>query len=181
ILAGAGLLSCWRLSTSSTTGAPTTWGLAGIATGIVIALGVLTWNQVQIWHDSERLWTYALAIDPDSPIAHSNLGELLDRQGRPAEAIDHFQQALRLKPDFALAQSNWGAALLQQGKPAEAINHFQQALRINPDFALARSNWAPRSSSRVSPWRRSSSSSRLFASSPTWPKPTPTWAKHSLS
>src|SRR5437899_12798393 len=39
ILAGAGLLSCWRRSTSSTTGAPTTWGLAGMATGIVIALG----------------------------------------------------------------------------------------------------------------------------------------------
>src|SRR5205809_869546 len=141
ILAGAALLSCWRLSTNSTTGAPTTWGLAGIATGIVIALGVLTWNQVQIWHDSERLWTYALAIDPDSPIAHSNLGELLDRQGRPAEAIDHFQQALRLKPDFPLAHNNWGMALKGQGRPAEAIDHFQQALRLKPDFAIAHNNW----------------------------------------
>jgi len=141
ILAGAGLLSCWRLSTSSTTGAPTTWGLAGMATGIVIALGVLTWNQVQIWHDSGRLWTYALALDPNSPIAHSNLGELLDRQGRPAEAIDHFQQALRLKPDFPIAQNNWGTALGQLGEPAAAIDHFQQALRLDPDFALAHSNW----------------------------------------
>src|SRR5881628_2264330 len=141
ILVGAGLLSCWRLSTSSTTGAPTTWGLAGMATGIVIALGVLTWNQVQIWHDSGRLWTYALALDPNSPIAHSNLGELLDRQGRPAEAIDHFQQALRTKPDFPLAHNNWGMALKGQGRPAEAIDHFQQALRLNPDFPLAHSNW----------------------------------------
>src|SRR5207247_2273377 len=140
ILAGAGLLSCWRLSTSSTTGAPTTWGLAGMATGIVIALGVLTWNQVQIWHDSGRLWTYALALDPNSPIAHSNLGELLDRQGRPAEAIDHFQQALRTKPDFPLAHSNWGAPLLQQGQPAEAIEHLQQALRVQPDLAEAHAN-----------------------------------------
>src|SRR5881397_3754809 len=141
ILAGAGLLSCWRLSTSSTTGAPTTWGLAGMATGIVIALGVLTWNQVQIWHDSGRLWTYALALDPNSPIAHSNLGELLEGQGRPAEAIEHFQQALRLKPDFPIAQNNWGTALGQLGEPAAAIDHFQQALRIDPDFALAHSNW----------------------------------------
>src|SRR5437667_4977153 len=141
ILAGAGLLSCWRLSTSSTTGAPTTWGLAGMATGIVIALGVLTWNQVQIWHDSGRLWTYALALDPNSPIAHSNLGELLDRQGRPAEAIDHFQQALRTKPDFPLAHNNWGMALKGQGRPAEAIDHFQQALRLKPDFPIAQHNW----------------------------------------
>jgi len=141
ILAGAGLLSCWRRSTSSTRGAPTMWGLAGIATGVVIALGVLTWNQVQVWHDSGRLWTYALAIDPNSPIAHSNLGELLDRQGRPAEAIDHFQQALRTKPDFALAHNNWGMALKGQGRPAEAIDHFQQALRLKPDFPIAYNNW----------------------------------------
>src|SRR5437016_1105542 len=141
ILAGAGLLSCWRRSTSSTRGAPATWGLAGIATGIVIALGVLTWNQVQIWHDAGRLWTYALALDPNSPIAHSNLGELLDRQGRPAEAIDHFQQALRTKPDFPLAHNNWGMALKGQGRPAEAIDHFQQALRLKPDFPIAQNNW----------------------------------------
>src|SRR5438093_1617026 len=105
------------------------------------AVGVLRWDQVQIWHDSERLWIYALAIDPDSPIAHSNLGELLDRQGRPAEAIDHFQQALRTKPDFPLAHNNWGMALKGQGRPAEAIDHFQQALRLKPDFAIAHNNW----------------------------------------
>src|SRR2546430_2133499 len=142
ILAGAALLSCWRLSTNSTTGAPTTWGLAGIATGIVIALGVLTWNQVQIWHDSERLWTYALAIDLDSPIAHSNWGAALLQQGKPAEAINHFQQALRIDPDCALARSNWGAALLQQGQPVEAIEQLQQALRVQPDLAEAHANLA---------------------------------------
>src|SRR3989441_1341982 len=120
ILAGAGLLSCWRRSTGSTTGAPTTWGLAGIATGVVIALGVLTWNQVHIWHDSGRLWTYALAIDPNSPVAHSNLGDLLDRQGRPAE--------VRVQPDLAEAHANLGLALAQQGKLAEATEHYQQAL-----------------------------------------------------
>src|SRR6266446_2399716 len=141
ILAGAGLLSCWRRSTSSTRGAPTMWGLAGIATGVVIALGVLTWNQVQVWHDSERLWTHALAVDPNSFMAHNNLGYALDRQGKPAEAIEHYQQALRIQPENAEAHSNWGVVLGQQGKPAEAIEHFQQALRIKPDYAEAHSNW----------------------------------------
>src|SRR5438132_3821270 len=140
ILAGAGLMSCWRRSTSSTTGAPATWGLAGIATGVVIALGVLTWNQVQVWHDSERLWTHAVAVDPNSSSTQNNLGRELGRQGKLAEAIDHFQQALRLDPDFALAHSNWGAALLQQGQPAEAIEHLQQALRVQPDLAEAHAN-----------------------------------------
>src|SRR2546425_13098242 len=74
ILAGAGLLSCWRSSRRSKTGTPATWLLAGIAFCVVVGLGVLTWNQVQIWHDSERLWTHVLAIDPQSSIAENNLG-----------------------------------------------------------------------------------------------------------
>src|SRR5213593_1248465 len=141
ILAGAGLLSCWRLSTSSTTGAPATWGLAGMATGVVIALGVLTWNQVQVWHDSERLWTHAVAVDPNSFMAHNNLGYALDRQGKLAEAIEHYRQALRIKPDYAEAHNNVGHALDGQGKSAEAIEHFQQALRIKPETAEAHVNW----------------------------------------
>src|SRR5438309_2591682 len=140
ILAGAGLLSCWRRSTSSTTGAPATWGLAGIATGVVIALGVLTWNQVQVWHDSERLWTHAVAVDPNSFMAHNNLGYALDRQGKLAEAIEHYRQALRIKPDYAEAHNNVGHALAQQLKPVEAIDHFQQALRMKPDHAEAHNN-----------------------------------------
>src|SRR5881396_3156322 len=74
ILAGAGLLSCWRSSRRSKTGTPATWLLAGIALCVVVGLGVLTWNQVQIWHDSEGLWTHVLAIDPQSSIAENNLG-----------------------------------------------------------------------------------------------------------
>src|SRR3989454_4226179 len=46
ILAGAGLLSCWRSSRRSKTGTPATWLLTGIALCVVVGLGVLTWNQV---------------------------------------------------------------------------------------------------------------------------------------
>src|SRR2546427_12466482 len=141
ILAAVGLLSCRRPSTSWTTGAPATWGLAGMATGVVIALGVLTWNQVQVWHDSERLWTHAVAVDPNSFMAHNNLGYALDRQAKLAEAIEHYRQALRIKPDYAEAHNNVGHALDGQGKPAEAIEHFQQASRIKPENAEAHDNW----------------------------------------
>src|SRR5437867_9032135 len=67
ILAGAGLLSCWRTSRGSKTGTPAALLVAGVAICVVVGLGVLTWNQVQVWRDSERLWAHALAIDPDSP------------------------------------------------------------------------------------------------------------------
>src|SRR5881409_450881 len=141
ILAGAGLLSCWRTSRGSKTGTPAALLVAGVAICVVVGLGVLTWNQVQVWRDSERLWAHALAIDPDSPVAQNNFGYELDRRGKLVEAIDHYRQALRIKPDYALAHTNWGAALGRQGKPAEAIDHYRQALRIKPGDALAHTNW----------------------------------------
>src|SRR6059036_624983 len=49
ILAGAGLLSCWRTKR---------FLIPGCAVCVVVGLGVLTWDQVQVWHDSGKLWTH---------------------------------------------------------------------------------------------------------------------------
>src|SRR2546427_1930643 len=59
ILVSAGLLSCWRA-----------WRfpLTGLAVCVLLGLGVLSWNQVRVWHDSETLWTHALAMYPQSSI-----------------------------------------------------------------------------------------------------------------
>src|SRR6266581_2130931 len=139
ILAGAGLLSCWRTSRTSKTGTPTTLPIAGVATCVVVGLGVLTWNQAQVWHDSEKLWTHALARNPQSSIAENNLGVVRADQSKLAEAIEHYQRALQMRPDYADAYFNLGNALFQQGKLAEASDHFRQALRLKPDHAAARS------------------------------------------
>jgi hypothetical protein len=141
ILAGAGLLSCWRTPGRSKTGTPTALPIAGVAMCVVVGLGVLTWNQAHLWHDSETLWTHVLATDPQSSIAENNLGVVLTDQGKPGEAIEHYQQALQIKPDSAEAHTNWGNALARQGKPGEAIEHYQQALQIKPDYAEAQYNW----------------------------------------
>src|SRR5213594_3818418 len=65
VLAGAGLLSTWRR-----------WPpfvLTGLAVVLLSGLGTLTWNQVEVWHDSEKLWTHALAIDPKTSMAQFGL------------------------------------------------------------------------------------------------------------
>src|SRR5438034_7275703 len=140
ILAGAGLLSCWRTSRTSKTGTPTTLPIAGVATCVVVGLGALTWNQAQVWHDSEKLWTHALARDPQSSIAENNLGVVRADQSKLAEAIEHYQRALQMRPDYADAYFNLGNALFQQGKLAEASDHYRQALPIKPDHAPAHNN-----------------------------------------
>src|SRR5438876_3987502 len=141
ILAGAGLLSCWRSSRRSKTGTPANWLLAGIAFCVVVGLGVLTWNQVQVWHDSEKLWNHSAAIDPRSPVGQYSWGLALAQEGQLTEAIQHYTTALRIKPDYADAHINLGIALAQQGKLAEASEHYQQALHSKPDSADAHTNW----------------------------------------
>src|SRR5712692_7879164 len=141
ILAGAGLLSCWRNSRTSKTGTPAPSPIVGVAICVVVGLGVLTWNQAQVWHDSEKLWTHALARDPQSSIAENNLGVVRADQSKLAEAIEHYQRALQMRPDYADAHTNLGNALFQQGKLAEASDHYRQALAIKRDHARAHNNW----------------------------------------
>jgi tetratricopeptide (TPR) repeat protein len=132
IWAGGGLLSCWPRLPSLLTGA---------AVCVLLGLGVLTWTQVHVWHDSERLWSHALAIDPNSPLSEYNLADAFSRQGKPGEAIEHYRQALRIQPGYAEAHYNLGVTLAQQGKLAEAIEHYREALKIRPGYAWALNNW----------------------------------------
>src|SRR5437870_1899127 len=132
-LAGAGLLSTWRR-----------WPpfvLTGLTVVLLSGSGTLTWNQVEVWHDSEKLWTHALAIDPKTSMAQCGLGRVRADQGKPAEAIEHYRQALNIKPDYGAAHYNWGVVLGQQGKPAEAIEHYRLALQMRPNSAEAHNNW----------------------------------------
>jgi superkiller protein 3 len=82
----------------------------------------------------------ALALRPQSPAAHANLGvDLLD-QGKPAEAEVALRKAIQLKPDYAEAHANLCAALYEQGKRAEAEATCREAIRLKPAFAEAHSN-----------------------------------------
>src|SRR5438128_1886291 len=140
ILAGAGLLFCGRALRRSTTGTPITLPIGGVAICVVVGLGVLTWNQAQAWHDSEKLWTHAVATYPQSSMAQNNLGAVLVDQGKLAEAIEHYEQALKIRK-YAEAHYNLGTALARQRRLSEAIEHFRWALEIKPDYAEALTNW----------------------------------------
>lgn len=110
--------------------------VAGAGALVAVALGTLTWRQVEVWHDVGSLWTHAVDTYP-SVTAHYNLGVFLFRQGEVAGAVTHYRRALAIKPDFAEAHNNLGVALAQQGQVSEAVPHFREALKITPNFAEA--------------------------------------------
>lgn len=90
-------------------------------------------------HDEEaiRFYTVAVALRPESPAAHVNLGAALKRKGQLDDAIAEYRQALHIKGDWALARYNLGHALRENGRLDEGIAEFREAIRIDKDFLEA--------------------------------------------
>jgi tetratricopeptide (TPR) repeat protein len=119
------------------------WAIApaGVAAGILLGLGALTWNQSQIWRDSEVLWSRVLSVDPQSSIGHVALGSLRIKQNRLEEGIDHYERALAIDPDYAEGYNNLGVALARQQRFADATESFRRALAYRPTYDEAHNNW----------------------------------------
>jgi tetratricopeptide (TPR) repeat protein len=112
------------------------------ALGAVLAvLGYLAHEQCKVYRNPITLWTDTIEKNPDAFLAHNNLGVLLHKGGKIAEAIEHFEEALRIDPDDDFAHTNMGMALMEQGAFEESITYFQRAVDIDPENALAHNNW----------------------------------------
>ncbi len=114
-----------------------------VAAGAVLAvLAVLTLVQSRMYRDEETLWRATLARNPESWMAHNNLGMILAARGRTDEAISEFREALRERPDHPGALSNLGGAYLRQGRLDEAGSALRQAMKLDPGLPGARNSYA---------------------------------------
>jgi len=141
LLAGAGILQLRRAGMSRRQ--MRTLGLCAFGAGVLVVtlLVVLTWRQVGVWRDSERLWLHALEVSPSST-AYEHLGYLRRLQGRLPEAIEHYRIAASLAPRAASIRIQWGNALAEHGMLAEAIDQYQEALRLASASAGPHYHWA---------------------------------------
>jgi len=105
-------------------------------------LGILTWRESGMYRDSQTLYLTTLSRNPNSWMAHDNLGIILaETPGRLPEAIAEFQAAVRLNPGNSHSHVNLGNALQRvPGRMPEAIAQYQEALRIEPGYAEVHSN-----------------------------------------
>ncbi|SRR5579884_1514964 len=112
--------------------------------GVVLAmLFVLTWRQSGMYRNAETLYRETLRRNPESWMAHNNLGVILaGKPSRLPDAIAEFEASLRLKPDNRQAQNNLADALLTIGRIPEAIPHLQAALALNPTLEETHYNLA---------------------------------------
>ncbi|MAG55022.1 MAG: hypothetical protein CMJ83_01895 [Planctomycetes bacterium] len=89
-----------------------------------------------------RAYQEALLAGGPKPQTTFNLGNVLFRMGRKAEAAQRFLQTVELDPDHAHAWNNLGNALGDLSHLGDAVPAFRRALGINPDYPDAHYNLA---------------------------------------
>jgi tetratricopeptide (TPR) repeat protein len=114
--------------------------LAAVAALVLVVLAGKTWVQGYAYADSWTLWNDTLRKNPESALAHNNIGSNLSRQGKHQEAMAHFTEALRIMPDSERAHYNLGVELALMGRTREAMQHYREALRIYPRDAQTLNN-----------------------------------------
>ncbi|MFO1514510.1 MAG: adenylate/guanylate cyclase domain-containing protein [Verrucomicrobiota bacterium] len=98
---------------------------------------------------AEKLFTQAIALDPNFARAHAGLADVwmiradqLEREGKDAtkeyeQGAVFLDRALQLDPELAEAWATRGNYLLHKEKFLEAEQAFQRALALNPNYASA--------------------------------------------
>jgi protein O-mannosyl-transferase len=109
---------------------------------VLIVFFALTWQQGHIYKDLETLWQDTLKKNPDSLLAHANMGLIEVDRGNTEQAMKHFYKALEIYPDDYVVPYNLGNIFKAQGKFDEAVAYYRKALRIQPDFVEAHKNLA---------------------------------------
>lgn len=109
--------------------------LGGGAVCAIIALGILTVNQLQYWKNSETLFKHTLEVTEGNWVIQNNLGLVYLNQGKLDEAFLHLTQSIKAKPSYSLAYLNLGAAYLAAKEYEKAVDAFTWSLlfdRISP-------------------------------------------------
>jgi len=91
---------------------------------------------------AEALYRKALAVNPDSALAHMFLGGILTEQGHLQEAAEHLSRAVQLDPRNGNAHYNLGNLRMREQRYDEAIESWKKAVQLDRTNAKAYNNMA---------------------------------------
>jgi tetratricopeptide (TPR) repeat protein len=85
---------------------------------------------------AESTYQQAIKLDPNSAVAHYDLGTVYDRQGDTAQAESQYTATLVIEPTFTDALFNL-ADDTATSDPTNAATLYTQVLTLQPNFAAA--------------------------------------------
>jgi Flp pilus assembly protein TadD len=109
--------------------------VAAVLSALLLTFGGLAASQTRIWRDIRTFYESLVRLNPNSVLAHNNLGSVYLGFGEETRAEKEFREALRLQPGHAGALNNLGILAQHRGDLAEARRLYRQALAARPDQA----------------------------------------------
>lgn len=116
------------------------WILIGGAAVVIALLSLATRAQIAIYDGPLELWHDTLEKNPDSWMAHNNLGTTYQSLGELDRALDHYRRAVEIKPGYGQLHFNLGAGLQMAGKVEEAVSWLETSADLDPKHAGAYNN-----------------------------------------
>ena len=84
------------------------------------------------FEDARKLLERAVRLTPDDTSVRNALSLVLQRLGRPAEALQHVDRVLKAHPELGFAHANRGNALIAMGALGKAEQSHRRALELDP-------------------------------------------------
>ncbi len=103
-----------------------------ILSGLALFWATLSFNQSQVWKNSEALFTNVLAVNPRSWLAYNNLASVYEGRGEIARALAHYHQSVALHPHVP-GFSSIAFLEMQQERPQAAREALETGLAAGLD------------------------------------------------
>lgn len=100
-----------------------------LSVGLLCLLTALTFRQATHYRDMGTLFSRNVELNPDAPLAHTNLGVALYKAGRLNDARLQLQRTLELDPQSEQALNNLGLISADQGDDRSAVAYYRAALK----------------------------------------------------
>lgn len=101
---------------------------------------LVTWTQIQYWHDSPAVYHRAIEVTEANYLAHMNLGVDMVSDGHYEEGMRELYTALEQNQNLPFGRNSLGVALHMLGRKQEAIEQFRESIRLLPANAEAHTN-----------------------------------------
>lgn len=110
---------------------------SAVATIAVVGLAFVSRMNLSHWETNDALWSYAVRVNPTSPIAHATLGDSFRRQGDWQNAADHYRKALEVNAVSPEIHFYLGEIEREHGDIKTAVELYKKTIVLDPDYAAA--------------------------------------------
>jgi len=107
-------------------------GLLGACFVVLFVIAGASFSHARIFTSSNTLWRETLAVNPNSWIAETIVGNSDARAGKNSDAILHHRHAIALDPLASEPHYNLGVAFAGLDRYEDAIREYERALVLKP-------------------------------------------------